>query len=71
MAKTHLSLSDNPRLLARPAGFRVNVRRVLYHAGAGYLVVLAGDINTMPRLPKVPAAVHIGVDAQGNTVGLS
>jgi formate--tetrahydrofolate ligase len=71
MAKTHLSLSDNPRLLARPSGFRVNVRRVLYHAGAGYLVVLAGDINTMPGLPKVPAAVHIGVDAEGNTVGLS
>ncbi len=71
MAKTHLSLSDNQRLLARPSGFRVNVRRILYHAGAGYLVVLAGDINTMPGLPKVPAAVHIGVDAQGNTVGLS
>jgi formate--tetrahydrofolate ligase len=71
MAKTHLSLSDNPRLLARPSGFRVNVRRVLYHAGAGYLVVLAGDINTMPGLPKTPAAVHISVDAQGNTVGLS
>jgi formate--tetrahydrofolate ligase len=71
MAKTHLSLSDNPRLLARPSGFRVNVRRVLYHAGAGYLVVLAGDINTMPGLPKTPAAVHIGVDGEGNTVGLS
>jgi formate--tetrahydrofolate ligase len=71
MAKTHLSLSDNPRLLARPIGFRVNVRRILYHAGAGYLVVLAGDINTMPGLPKVPAAVHISVDAEGNTVGLS
>jgi formate--tetrahydrofolate ligase len=71
MAKTHLSLSDNPRLLSRPSGFRVNVRRILYHAGAGYLVVLAGDINTMPGLPKVPAAIHIGVDAQGNTVGLS
>lgn len=71
MAKTHLSLSDNPRLLARPTGFRVNVRRILYHAGAGYLVVLAGDINTMPGLPKVPAAVHISVDAQGNTLGLS
>jgi len=71
MAKTHLSLSDNPRLLARPSGFRVNVRRILYHAGAGYLVVLAGDINTMPGLPKIPAAVHIGVDAQGNTIGLS
>jgi len=71
MAKTHLSLSDNPRLLARPSGFRISVRRVLYHAGAGYLVALAGDINTMPGLPKVPAAVHIGVDAHGHTVGLS
>jgi formate--tetrahydrofolate ligase len=71
MAKTHLSLSDNPRLLARPSGFRVDVRRILYHAGAGYLVVLAGDINTMPGLPRVPAAVHISVDAQGNTVGLA
>jgi formate--tetrahydrofolate ligase len=71
MAKTHLSLSDNPRLLARPAGFRVSVRRVLYHAGAGYLVALAGDINTMPGLPKIPAAVHIGVDAKGRTLGLS
>jgi formate--tetrahydrofolate ligase len=71
MAKTHLSLSDNPRLLARPSGFRVSVRRVLYHAGAGYLVALAGDINTMPGLPKTPAAVHIGVDAEGNTIGLT
>jgi formate--tetrahydrofolate ligase len=71
MAKTHLSLSDNPRLLAWPTGFRVNVRRILYHAGAGYLVVLAGDINIMPGLPRVPAAVHISVDAEGNTVGLS
>ncbi|HET9319712.1 MAG TPA: formate--tetrahydrofolate ligase, partial [Bryobacteraceae bacterium] len=71
MAKTHLSLSDNPRLLARPSGFRVSVRRVLYHAGAGYLVALAGDINTMPGLPRDPSAVHIGVDAEGKTIGLS
>lgn len=71
MAKTHLSLSDNPRRLGRPSGFRVHIRRVLYHAGAGYLVVLAGDINTMPGLPKAPAALHIGVNAEGQTVGLT
>ncbi|MGI8550023.1 MAG: formate--tetrahydrofolate ligase [Dehalococcoidia bacterium] len=71
MAKTHLSISDNPRRLGRPSGFRVHVRRVLYHAGAGYLVVLAGDINTMPGLPKVPSALHIGLDAEGRTVGLT
>ena len=71
MAKTHLSLSDNPRRLGRPSGFRLRVRRVLYHAGAGYLVVLAGDINTMPGLPKTPAALHIGIDVEGRTVGLS
>jgi formate--tetrahydrofolate ligase len=71
MAKTHLSVSDNPRRLGRPSGFRLHVRRVLYHAGAGYLVVLAGDINTMPGLPKTPAALHIGLDAEGRTIGLS
>ena len=71
MAKTHLSLSDNARRLGRPRDFQVRVRRILYHAGAGYLVVLAGDINTMPGLPKAPAALHIGVDAEGRTVGLS
>jgi formate--tetrahydrofolate ligase len=70
VAKTHLSLSDNSKLKGRPTGFRVAVREVRLSAGAGFLVPLCGDISRMPGLPKVPAAVKIDIDDEGNAVGL-
>ena len=56
MAKTQYSLSDNPSLLGRPEGFDITVKEVRVSNGAGFIVVLTGDIMTMPGLPKVPAA---------------
>ena len=70
MAKTQYSLSDNPALLGWPSGFRVTVRGVRMAAGAGFVVVLTGDIMTMPGLPKVPAAEAIDVDENGKISGL-
>ena len=70
VAKTQYSLSDNPRLLGRPHGFRLHVRNVRLSAGAGFVVVYAGDILTMPGLPKVPAAEGIDVDDEGHITGL-
>ena len=70
MAKTQYSLSDNPALLGWPSGFRVTVRGVRLAAGAGFVVVLTGDIMTMPGLPKVPAAEAIDVDENGKISGL-
>lgn len=70
IAKTHLSLSDNASLKGRPAGFRVSVREIRLSAGAGFLVPLCGDINTMPGLPRVPAATRIDLDGAGQVVGL-
>ncbi|MDR2655829.1 MAG: formate--tetrahydrofolate ligase [Oscillospiraceae bacterium] len=70
MAKTQYSLSDNPKLLGRPEGFRVKVRELKVSAGAGFVVALTGDIMTMPGLPRVPAAEKIDVDAEGNISGL-
>lgn len=70
MAKTQYSLSDNPSLLGRPSGFQVTVREVVAKAGAGFVVALTGDIMTMPGLPKVPSAVNMDVDADGNSKGL-
>lgn len=61
IAKTQNSLSDNPKLLGRPTNFNITVRRVLLNAGAGFLVVLTGDIMRMPGLPKVPAAENMDV----------
>ena len=55
IAKTQYSLSDDPAKLGRPTGFRLSVRDVRLSAGAGFIVVLTGDIMTMPGLPKVPA----------------
>ena len=65
MAKTQNSLSDDPKKLGRPRGFRVLVRDVKLAAGAGFVVGYAGDILTMPGLPKVPAAETIDIDEQG------
>ena len=68
--KTQYSLSDNQRLLGRPTGFKITVREVRLSAGAGFVVVLCGDVMTMPGLPKLPAAEKIDVDVQGNITGL-
>jgi formate--tetrahydrofolate ligase len=70
MAKTQYSLSDDPKKLGRPKNFRLSVRNVKVSAGAGFVVVLTGDIMTMPGLPKVPAAESIDVDSMGRISGL-
>jgi formate--tetrahydrofolate ligase len=70
MAKTQNSLSDDPKRLGRPRGFRITVRDAKLAAGAGFVVAYAGDILTMPGLPKVPGAESMDVDADGNVVGL-
>ena len=70
MAKTQYSLSDDPKKLGRPQGFRVSIRSVKVSAGAGFIVALTGDIMTLPGLPKVPAAEKIDVDNTGKISGL-
>ena len=70
VAKTQYSLSDNPKLLARPEGFTLSVRDVVPSTGAGFLVALTGSILTMPGLPRIPAANSIDVDADGVITGL-
>ena len=70
MAKTHLSLSDDPTKLGRPRGFTLTVREVRLSAGAGFMVALTGDILTMPGLPREPAARRITVHDDGRITGL-
>lgn len=70
MAKTQYSFSDDPKLLGAPEGFTVTVKNVRMSAGAGFVVVLTGDIMTMPGLPRVPAAENIDVDENGVITGL-
>ncbi|HWI47272.1 MAG TPA: formate--tetrahydrofolate ligase [Rummeliibacillus sp.] len=70
MAKTQYSLSDQPKLLGRPEGFTITVREIIPKLGAKFIVCLTGDIMTMPGLPKVPAALKMDVDENGNAVGL-
>lgn len=70
IAKTQYSLSDNPTLLGRPSKFKIKVRELKISAGAGFVVALAGNIMTMPGLPKEPAANFIDIDKEGKTVGL-
>lgn len=70
IAKTQYSFSDNPALLGAPEGFTVSVKNVRVSAGAGFIVVLTGDIMTMPGLPKSPAAERIDVDDNGVIKGL-
>ena len=70
VAKTQYSFSDNMALLGAPEGFTVNVKNVKVSAGAGFLVVLTGDVMTMPGLPKVPSAEKIDVDENGKITGL-
>ena len=70
IAKTQYSFSDNPALLGAPRGFRIAIREVKVSAGAGFVVALAGNIMTMPGLPRVPAAEGIDVDDGGRISGL-
>ena len=70
VAKTQYSFSDDPSKLGAPEGFKVTVKNVKISAGAGFIVVLTGDIMTMPGLPKVPAAEKIDVDENGKITGL-
>ncbi len=70
MAKTQYSLSDDPALLGRPTDFTINIREVYVSAGAGFVVALTGTINTMPGLPKKPAAMAMDVDDHGAIKGL-
>ena len=70
MAKTQYSLSDNPALLGRPAGFRITVRELRASCGAGFVVALTGNILTMPGLPKTPAAMGMDITEDGVITGL-
>ena len=70
IAKTQYSFSDDPKKLGAPEHFTVTVKNVKISAGAGFIVVLTGDIMTMPGLPKVPAAEGIDVDDNGVISGL-
>ncbi len=70
MAKTQMSFSTDPTAIGAPSGHTVPIREVRLAAGAGFVVAIAGDMMTMPGLPKVPAAENIDVDAAGNITGL-
>ncbi len=70
LAKTQYSFSDDPTKLGAPEGFRVTVRNLKVSAGAGFIVVLTGEIMTMPGLPKNPAAERIDIDENGKITGL-
>ena len=70
MAKTQYSLSDNPSLLGRPENFDITIKEVRVSNGAGFIVVLTGDVMTMPGLPKVPAANRMDIKDNGEIVGL-
>ncbi|MDO4607180.1 MAG: formate--tetrahydrofolate ligase [Bowdeniella nasicola] len=71
MAKTHLSLSADPKLLGAPTGWRLPVQQVRLAAGAGYVYAICGAMRTMPGLSSHPAAERIDIDEDGNIVGLS
>lgn len=70
IAKTQYSISDDPKKLGAPEDFRITVKNVRVSAGAGFIVVLTGDIMTMPGLPKSPAAERIDINENGHIVGL-
>ncbi len=71
IAKTHLSISSDPKLVGAPTGWTLPVREVRASVGAGFIYPICGDMRTMPGLGKNPAAHHIDIDADGNIVGLS
>ncbi len=70
MAKTQKSLSDDPKLIGRPKGFRLHIREIEVAAGAGFLIPITGAMMRMPGLPGTPAAEQIGIDNEGNISGL-
>ena len=70
MAKTQYSLSDDPKLLNRPVDFDINIKDIVIQTGAGFIVVLTGDVMIMPGLPKIPSAEFIDVDENGNILNL-
>ena len=70
IAKTQYSLSDDPKNLLITEPFTIKIREIVLKSGAGFIVVLAGKIYTMPGLPEIPAAENIGVDENGNIYGI-
>ena len=71
MAKTHMSLSDNPAVPGAPSGFTVTVRELRVSAGAGFLLALTGEILTMPGLPKAPAAFALDLKSDASVAGVT
>jgi len=70
MAKTPSSLTDDAKIVGRPEGFDIHVTELRISQGAGFIVVLTGNIMTMPGLPKVPAALNMGIDENGTSYGI-
>jgi formate--tetrahydrofolate ligase len=70
MAKTHLSLSHDPKLANAPVGFTVGVRDLRAYTGAGWIVALCGDMQTMPGYGRTPAAHSVDIDDRGEIIGL-
>ena len=70
MAKTPSSLTDDAKIVGRPEGFDIHVSELRISQGAGFIVVLTGNIMTMPGLPKVPAALNMGIDEKGTSYGI-
>ena len=70
VAKTHLSISHDPKLKGRPTGWRLPVREMRVAAGAGFIYPICGDMRTMPGLPSRPGGEGVDIDAEGNVVGL-
>lgn len=70
MAKTQYSLTDDPKVIGRPTGFKIIIRDITISAGAGFIVALTGEIMKMPGLPRVPSAENIDVDIDGKIKGL-
>ena len=70
MAKTQLSLSADPKLANAPTGFTVGVRDLRPYTGAGWIVALCGDMQTMPGYGRTPAAMNVDIDERGEIVGL-
>ena len=71
MAKTHRSISDNPKLLGRVKDFELNVKEIEIASGAGFLIPITGNMLRMPGLPPHPAAERMDIDKDGNIIGLS
>jgi formate--tetrahydrofolate ligase len=71
MAKTQYSFSTDAQLRGAPTGHLVNIREVRLAAGAEYIVMICGDVMTMPGLPKIPSSASVDVDADGRITGLS